>query len=381
MAEASYTIAMGMGAITTLPGAMAFGVNTTASGENSTAIGYGATAAGNLATAMGYKSQANGNRSIAIGSYYNTLIMRFIYNPITRRFELTWVPVEKNNIASDEYSIAFGNGNTATKGGFAIGSNNSARAAGAIALGHTSIADSSYSVAIGSNNYSRGINAFALGESITAESANSIVVGYNNIIDESYNHTDWIDSDPLFVIGNGGGTSGARSNAMTVTKNGRIGVQTVTAPVYALELPNNSKQGIGHAAAYAWFAFSDSRIKSNLTDLQYGLNEIMLLKPLSYFQHDSYSDNSGIHVNGSGSSNIGLIAQDVYKIIPEVVTKPENESKELWSMSYEKLVPVLIKGMQQQQSIIESQQQEIDELKALYESLRSVMESLLNKQQ
>ncbi len=379
MPGASYSIAMGMGAVTQLPGAMAFGVNTTASGENSTAIGYGATSAGNLATAMGYKSQANGNRSIAIGSFYNTNVIKFIYNPITRRFELVIVPVEKNNIASDEYSIAFGNGNTATKGGFAMGSNNSARAAGALAIGHTSVADSSYSVAIGSNNIARGINAFAIGESIFAESANSIVVGYNNLTSASYSRTDWVDTDPLFVIGNGGGASGSRSNALTVTKNGRVGLQTVTAPTYALELPNSSAAGTGQIRAYAYANYSDSRIKSHFNDLPYGLNEIMLLKPLAYNQHDSYSDDSGLHINGAGSRNIGLIAQDVFRIIPEVVSKPQNEDKELWSMSYDKLVPVLIKGMQEQQSVIESQQREIDELRALYTNLKAALESVVNK--
>lgn len=379
MAEASYTIAMGMGAVTSQPGAMAFGVNTTASGANSTAIGYGASSAGNLATSMGYKSQANGDRSIAIGSYYNTTIMRFVYNPITRRFELTWVPIEKNNIASDEYSIAFGNGNTASRGGFAIGANNNARATGALAMGHTSTADSSYSVAIGSNNYARGINAFAIGESIFAESANSIVVGYNNLSSGSYNRTDWVDTDPLFVIGNGGGDNGTRSNAMTVTKNGRVGLQTVTVPSYALELPNNASIGVGYVRATGYANYSDSRVKSQFADLPYGLNEIMLLKPLSYFQHDSYSDKSGVHIDGTGSRNIGLIAQDVFKIIPEVVSKPDNETNELWSMSYDKLVPVLIKGMQEQQSLIEAQQKEIEELKALYEALKTAMESIVNK--
>jgi hypothetical protein len=48
-------------------------------------------------------------------------------------------------------------------------------------------------------------------------------------------------------------------------------------------------------------------------------------------------------------------------------------------MSYDKLVPVLIKGMQEQQSIIESQQREIDELRALYETLRVAMETIINK--
>jgi len=40
------------------------------------------------------------------------------------------------------------------------------------------------------------------------------------------------------------------------------------------------------------------------------------------------------------------------------VSKPENESTDLWSMSYEKLVPVLVKAIQEQQAITEKLQQE-----------------------
>ena len=43
-----------------------------------------------------------------------------------------------------------------------------------------------------------------------------------------------------------------------------------------------------------------------------------------------------------------MIAQEVAQVIPEAVEIPEDDSKDLWSMEYEKLIPVLIKGMQEQ---------------------------------
>ena len=201
------------------------GATTQEAASYSTALGYGAVTGGQYATALGYNVQANGAKAISIGSYYDYTYFRLVWNPAMRKFEITPVYVTKNNIANGDYSIALGNGNTVNNGGFAMGSNNTASKMGSVALGHTNSADSAYAFAAGSNNYARGYNAFALGESVIAEAANSFVIGYNNIINASYDRDEWIDTDPLFVIGNGG--SGARSDAMVVLKNGNTNINGI----------------------------------------------------------------------------------------------------------------------------------------------------------
>ena len=85
----------------------------------------------------------------------------------------------------------------------------------------------------------------------------------------------------------------------------------------------------------------------------------MKLKPKSYIQHSSNFENGILNINNnSGKETIGLIAQEVYEVIPEASNKPEDENKELWSMDYIRLIPVLIKGMQQQQQTIQQQKEE-----------------------
>jgi hypothetical protein len=219
-ASATNSIAIGNNAVAGGASSTSLGSNTTTSADAlySTALGYGSSTTGQYATALGYNAQAIGNRSISIGAYYDYSYMKLVYNPVTRKYEVILVPITKYNTATDDYSIALGNGNTSTKGGLAIGSNNYARAMGAVAIGHTNYADSAYSLAAGANNYARGYNSFAMGESIIAEAANSFVVGYNNYASATYNREEWVLTDPLFVIGNGG--SGTRSNAMVVAKNG-----------------------------------------------------------------------------------------------------------------------------------------------------------------
>lgn len=216
-ASGNYSLAMGMGTSATSLGSIAIGVNTSSLSDGAVALGNGARAQGEYATALGYKALANGNKAISIGAYYDTQIMRFIYNPVTRRFEITYVPIQVDNEAIGDYSIALGNGNYASNGGFAIGSNNDAKGYGAVAIGHTNYADSAYSFAAGSNNYSRALNAFAMGQNLYAVSANSFVVGrYNNLIGT---RDEWVENDPLFVIGNGTGSS-TRKDAFIVYKNG-----------------------------------------------------------------------------------------------------------------------------------------------------------------
>ena len=136
-------------------------------------------------------------------------------------------------------------------------------------------------------------------------------------------------------------------------------------PTYKLQLPNNSNIYYGQARAYAWTTYSDSRVKKEQDKIQYGMNEIMQLLPKSYNHYSSEFKNDELILKDEYKATIGLIAQEVYEIIPEAVQKPENEGAELWGLDYEKLMPVLIKGIQEQQSEIEKLKKQIDELKQL----------------
>lgn len=88
---------------------------------------------------------------------------------------------------------------------------------------------------------------------------------------------------------------------------------------------------------------SDFRLKKNINNLQYGLKEVMALRPVSYIlKSDSLEKTS-----------LGLIAQEVQNLIPDVVTVGDDEEK-LLGMRYTELVPVLIKAIQEQQQIIDN---------------------------
>jgi len=102
---------------------------------------------------------------------------------------------------------------------------------------------------------------------------------------------------------------------------------------------------------------SDRRLKSEIKDLDYGLAEVMALRPVSY----------GWKKNSSGERRLGLIAQEVEPFIPEVVDQSDQEA--MRSMRYTELLPVLIKATQEQQVLIDQQAQEITALKAMVTEL------------
>lgn len=80
---------------------------------------------------------------------------------------------------------------------------------------------------------------------------------------------------------------------------------------------------------------SDERLKENIQPIQYGLKDVNLLKPVTF---------NWIDTELYGSKNdVGLIAQEVEPIIPHVVSVDENQ----YYLDYVKLVPVLIKAIQE----------------------------------
>ena len=104
----------------------------------------------------------------------------------------------------------------------------------------------------------------------------------------------------------------------------------------------------------SWGSLSDSRTKTDVRDLEHGLADILDLRPVSYFQYDTKGfDYSPENIQESGKKDIGFIAQELYQVIPEMVVKPKNENETFWAVTYERIAPVLVKAIQEQQEIIE----------------------------
>jgi len=176
-----------------------------------------------------------------------------------------------------------------------------------------------------------------------------------------------------FVIGNGSSgrnlifftnSFATADEKMRITSAGNVGIGTTSpadklsvAGVVAPSADNTYTLGKSSArwsavySANGTIQTSDARLKTNIRPLRYGLKEVMLLQPVRY--------------NWIGQPNsadkIGLIAQDVRKVVPEVVVG--DETKENLGMNYAELIPVLINAIKEQQHEIRDIQHQINNLK------------------
>ncbi len=105
-------------------------------------------------------------------------------------------------------------------------------------------------------------------------------------------------------------------------------------------------------AANGTIQTSDIRTKKNIRTLPYGLREVMMMRPVTYQWKNE----------AAGKIKVGLIAQEVKAVIPEVVIG--DETTETLGMNYAELVPVLVKAIQEQQKQIEQLRKDLNALAA-----------------
>jgi hypothetical protein len=92
---------------------------------------------------------------------------------------------------------------------------------------------------------------------------------------------------------------------------------------------------------------SSIELKNNISNIKYGLNDILKINPISFNWKDE---------NKYGNENEnGFVAEDVYTIIPNVVSSDANGI----FMDYTKLIPILTKAIQEQQAQIKALEQRI----------------------
>lgn len=92
------------------------------------------------------------------------------------------------------------------------------------------------------------------------------------------------------------------------------------------------------------FNGSDRRMKRDIKPLDYGMTELKKLNVYSYQWKDTIMDD--------GFRNLGVIAQELNEIMPELV-RVGSDGEKLMSVNYIGLIPVLINAIKEQQNEIE----------------------------
>jgi hypothetical protein len=113
----------------------------------------------------------------------------------------------------------------------------------------------------------------------------------------------------------------------------------------------------GKTRAIQTETLSDRRLKDNIKDLnEYGIAEVLKMQPRRYT------------LKGSGTPDIGFIAQELKEITPEIV---HGEGKEILAVEYGKISLILVNAIKEQQTMIKNQQTMIKSLQDEVESLKT----------
>lgn len=102
----------------------------------------------------------------------------------------------------------------------------------------------------------------------------------------------------------------------------------------------------------SYLGYSDSRLKTNIKPIKYGLKEILALEPKQFTRYSGSIENGKVRKRkGSQRHEIGLVAQDVENVIPEIVEAGRKDS--LYGLDKSGLVPVLVRAVQELNEKIE----------------------------
>ena len=358
---------------------------------------------GNYSFASGYNTRAIGNFSTSLGA---------------------------STLASENFSTSTGESTQALGyASFSMGQGTNAVGSNATSMGGYTGAYGNFSLSTGLFTIARGNVSTSLGAHTIARAYGSLAIGRYNDSLISSNPTSWIDTDPIFMIGNGSSNID-RKNAMIVLKNGNTGIGTnipalssggtglhlqnntftqlrlqstvnnagiefksLSGNLLELGTDNNSKfflydrtlgqwrmlvdgsgnVGIGTptptqklhvignilasgtVSGTSFVSSSDLRYKKNIKLINNPLEKINAIRGVTYdFRTNEFPENAFPE-----KAQVGVIAQEVEKVLPEVVLTNDKGYK---AVDYSKMVPLLIEGIKELKKENEDLKKRIEKL-------------------
>ena len=151
---------------------------------------------------------------------------------------------------------------------------------------------------------------------------------------------------------------------MRITSGGEVYIAgTTDQGAYNLQV-----NGTGVWGAGAYVNGSDITLKENIQSLNKGLDYIKKLNPVQYNYKSTFSSDQ--------SKQLGFIAQDVMVALEDLSDAIVKDNGNYLSMAYQNLIPITVKAIQEQQTIIESIQTELDVKSSIIESQATEIELL-----
>ena len=201
------------------------------------------------------------------------------------------------------------------------------------AIGKSTTASGSNSTAMGNSTTASGNNSTAMGRSTTASDFGSLVIGQYNLSGATVTNSanQFNTANTAFVIGNGADGSN-QSDAFSVLFSGETVIGN------DLEVKGNV------------LISSDARLKANIVSLGSTLAKLLLI------------DGKRYTMKKDGKQNIGVLAQDIQKVFPELVS---TDNRDMLAVNYQGLVPVLINALKEQDAKMKEQEKRLERLEAI----------------
>ena len=189
-------------------------------------------------------------------------------------------------------------------------------------------------------NFSDGVNQ----HKFLTEGAERMRIDQNGVVmvGDTAVYSGGHDAVSRMQLSGGGSVLAIRQTQVTDASHRVVQVFTDNGGTYRGRITINN-------SSCSFTAASDYRLKENIETLPNGLDRLKQLKPVKFKwkEHDYTSE--------------GFIAHEVQEIYPDAVVGAKDDAV-MQSMDYGKITPLLVKAIQEQQTII-------DDLKARIETL------------
>jgi len=141
-----------------------------------------------------------------------------------------------------------------------------------------------------------------------------------------------VSSNYLILSGTSAGKGLAITGSLRFTSGSYMGIGYED-PQFAVHLPNTAGAA-GRVKANAFVTYSDKRLKKDIRPIEGALDKVMRMEGVSY------------NWKTDGGASVGFIAQDLEKVVPEVVIYDASGGA---GVDYAKLTSVLVEAVKAQQ--------------------------------
>jgi hypothetical protein len=168
---------------------------------------------------------------------------------------------------------------------------------------------------------------------------------------------DEANANLFLAVTTSGTLSLGEGGQIQILKGGNVGIGTGSPGSYQLYVN-------GSAYATGTWSTSDGRLKTHVATVTNGLALVEQLRPVRYdwLAADKRIVGKDLKL-ATDRPQIGFIAQEVEKVLPEAVTAPAKGGPETYSINEGALVPVLTAAIKEQQAEIEDLKAEVAALK------------------